>query len=558
MSRSKIKGKQVLMKTLSLLMAVFFTFGLITVAIPSEAYAAKKAKTEESFTVTSFKWEKKSADITLTAPDSFLQAKLTVKVKNSVKNSNCVAVTIENTKTKVKQTKHTGKSGGTVFFMFDSTKKNAGAWEVISVSAAKRTEKKVGTSPGYWDHWGKWNPPIDVIAVSYENLKTVKQKDKNGFNLLRGADTTLMLNISKSLLASEANASVSATLKDEKGKALANETIRFLLVPGNSPGRISSANKPTIVTARTNSSGIATVNVQVPRLPYDNYEFLGFTTSAYYEGKAKKYCVSQSTSVATSQPKEATAFVAAPIWDGHTGTRTFTSKLVVSGGPNDGKAVSGIPIEWIFWNRGSMHHTDDNAVTNASGETSTIWTLQQGDWLDYEVTLSSKLSSMLNTPYAPPATKTYQLTKQQGTKNYTVDWSKVILLGGSTGDAGNWFSASAASKAFITVASMEGILIGTDGAPLPQIGGVDPRTINCSIRSVEGGSGYLFQNQSIQFSLNATNTLPNASSNRKSVDSAARTSTKVEVIFTLPTFEHAFYQEYKYVPITQTVSKIFP
>jgi len=106
-----------LKKAFSLFMVTCLIFTLFAIAAPGEASAASA-----TFKIKSLKWAKKSADVTLVHKDSVMQIKHTVKLSNNIKGSNCVAVTIQNTKTKAKMTAHTGKNGGSVSFPIENKK----------------------------------------------------------------------------------------------------------------------------------------------------------------------------------------------------------------------------------------------------------------------------------------------------------------------------------------------------------------------------------------------------------------------------------------------------
>ncbi len=559
--QNKFVNKHVLTRVAALFMAMCLAFTMVSIAAPSVASAAPEtgevaAKASGTLKVNSLKWAKSSLDTTLIAKNAYLQAKLTVKVKNSMAGSNCVAVTIQNTKTKVKMTEHANKNGGSVYFMLQPTKKHIGTWKVISVSAAKRTQKNVGVRPGYWDPWGKWNPPTNIISTKYKNLKTVKVSKPN-LKVTRGAETKLTITSPKTILSSEKTIPLTATLKDAKGKAVVGKTVKFQV---NVDGATKN-DKPIIVSAKTNKKGVAKVNAKFKTVKHASDEYRALSVVAYFTGQAKKYCISESKSIKVKVPKPKTEFSVAPVWDGHTGQKTFTTKVVYSEGPTKGQPVAGVPIVWTFDEVGRTggYIQNETVNTDAQGVSSFTWTLGSGDWKDYDVNVSEQIRNRLDAPYAAPTAKTYRLTKQQGVINYTIDTSKLQLMAGSTGDGGNWFSAAASSRNNLTVTSAQNILVDSSGKPLPQIGIIDSSSnkLICSIKSTAGGNvgKYLIQNKAVEFSLNGTNSIPNKASNRFTGISGFTTTTQVEITLTLPEFANNLYPEYKFVPIAKTVTK---
>lgn len=543
--KERISGTRPLLRRAAVLVAACLVFAAVFCMTASEVQAA------ETFAITRLKWVKGTVDTTLKTESNPMNVKLKVGAINTVGQSNRIAVTIQNTKSKTKLTAYVGKTGGTATFELYNTKKHTGKWKIVSVSAVRLRTKVVGRVPGSWVN-GKWQSGFNVVSNTYKKLKTINTSEPS-LTVKCGAQTQLTLAAPSSVYASVTTVPLTATLKNDKGKPVAGQTVRFQLVPGRASKSTVTREDPAIlVSAVTDSKGVATVNAKVPQSAYSETEYRGFTTTAYYQGKAKKYCASESTARETTQPKEKTAFVLAPTWDGHTGARSFSVQLAIAEGERKGTPVAGVPVEWQFKTatNGELYHkVAEN--TNAEGFSTTAWSISK--WDDYDVLVNTQLSSMKSMPYAPPTPETFRIAKKQDTVGYTVNTSKFQLLGGLSADV-NWFAGSGASKAFGTLAGAEGVLVNAAGAPLPHVGTITPSKMTCTIQDASAGSAYLVQNKQIDFSLNARNVIPVTTASRFTVDAPARAATRVQVTLTLPTFTGLYNAEYVYVPLAQSVS----
>lgn len=546
--KKPIPRRPLLLKGIVMAALACFLFTAISLFPASAAQAATG-----TFQVTGLSWAKSKVDTTLKSKSNPMNVKLKISAINTISGSNKIAITIQNTKSKAKLTSYADKNGGTATFLFHNAKKHKGKWKVISVKAVKKGKKVIGKVPGYWQ-FGRWQPGTDLVK---DTSKTLYTETRSGpfITVKCGSQTKVTLSSPKSIYASAKTVTLKATLKNEKGKPVKGQKVKFQLVPGlESKNTITKSNKPIVVTAKTNSKGVATVKAKTPQVAYSNTAFRGFTTTVYYMGKAKKFCASESKAQETTQPKEKTAFVLAPTWDGHTGMRSFSVKLVVSSGSNKGKAVSGIPIDWRFKDArtGGMYH-QITTKTDSTGTAKTSWNVKE--WFDYDVMVNATLETMKKTPYVMPALKTYQIKKKTSIVKYTVNTSKVSLLGGND-PSGSWFTylSTAPGKAFITVAGAEGVLVDAAGKPLPHVGTTTKNKISCTIVSAAVGNAPLVQNKEVQFNLNAANKFPVATANKFPVDSGGRTATEVRVTLTLPTFTGLYNGEFQFEPMTPTVS----
>lgn len=447
------------MRLLSFIVVFFMIFTSAIVFNTSEVSAAPK----QALKITSLKWSKTSVDVTLRDSKALI-VKLNVKVKNTYKNSNKVKVVIQNTKTKKKMTAYTNKNGGKAEFAFDNAKKNIGNWKVISVSAIRQAKKKVATKPGYWGN-GIWYPSAPVMNVIDQNIKTVKpSKNTKVLKVKCGPRTKISLNTPSSVLASDTHVSVSVTLKTEKGKAINGATIKFQAVFDTVVnGKLAMNTK----SAKTNSKGVATVLIPIP-----DKNDREFKVSAFYEGKAKKYCAS-SAQKSVKRVKENTKFATGPAWDGRTGRKTFQVKLVVDGGKNNGKPVAGMPIDWSFSdaNRNNFPEMGFNAlnntatVTNAQGVATLTTNVTK--WLNYKVTVGVGTGYDQH-KYNRPKNASYNITRKETIKYYTIDPSKLSLTGSTDYNLDkNWFKLAAASKPFMRIYGAPGVFIDENGKPLP-------------------------------------------------------------------------------------------
>ena len=320
------------------MVATVFASGFIL--FPIEVQAASG-----SLKVTSAKWTNKSID---TTTKFNVVLKLKIKVKNTVSGSNKLEVTVRNSKTKKKISTYIGKNGGTARFSLTGNNLKAGTWKLFSVSAVKRS-----SSGSKWNsNTGRWEP-------TYQNkkLKTVN-RTKPSVKITRGVDTKLTLSMSSSVPADLKTVPISATLKTAKGKAVSGAKVTFLIANYKNNDPLNQNVKTTKATGTTNAKGVATVNVNVPRLPQGSYttELYGFAVAAQYTGKAKSYVASKSSVKGISQPKIKTRIVGTPVREGN--------KLKIKLETTDGRAVVGFPLVWqITGNRESTQYD----ITNAQG-----------------------------------------------------------------------------------------------------------------------------------------------------------------------------------------------
>ena len=460
MVTDKYYSRSKLMRLLSFIVVFFMIVTSAIVFNMSEVNAAPS----QALKITSIKWSKTSVDVTLRESKA-LTVKLNVKVKNTYKKSNRIKVVIQNINTKKKLTAYTNKKGGKVEFSLTNAKKDIGKWKVISVSAITQTKKTVGTKPGYWGN-GIWYPSVPLTQVVDKNLKTVKPSNNTKVLKVTCAPRSkTTLSVPGSVAASDTQIKLSATLKTEKGKSIAGETIKFQAVFDTvENGKLAIRSK----SAKTNSKGVATVVLSIPA---SNNR--GFKVSAFYNGKSKKYCAS-SAQKNVARVKENTKFISGPVWDGRTGTKTFQVKLVVNGGKNNGKPVVGMPIDWHFGNADKNNFPEmqftrlNNKATTTNAQGVATLTTNVTKWLNYKVVVG--VGTGRDDPkYNLPKDASYNITRKETIKYYTLDTSKLSLTGSGDYDLGtNWFAlTNPASKVNMRIYGAQGVFIDEKGNPLP-------------------------------------------------------------------------------------------
>ena len=552
-------------------MAFFMTlcliFTTVLVATPQEVLAAP----QNTMSVKSVKWGKKTVDTTLSSTYQQYNVSLNIKLTNTVKNCNSVLVTIQNTKTKKKMSAEVDKKGGTATFAFNNTKGHLGKWKVVSLQARKVTKRKSTTTPGYWFFFFYVPPKTTHYADKVTKLKTVNVKSSKTVSIICGQPTNLVVSTVRSIYASDKTTKISATLKTAKGKVVANKKICFQLTPN-----ITGA-KPLVVYATTDKKGVATVAAaKVPQHNYSEDSFSGFTVSAFFEGTKKKFCASVSKGVTVAQPKEKTQIVLAPVWDGHTGTRTFTTKVVVAEGKNKGLPVVGAPLTWDFVDAdrttdGYGYHDDASLKTNSAG----ISTLNKkiDKWINYKVSIfatSRAHLSMSDTAYRFPAKVTYTISRQQGTKYYSLDMSKISLLGPGDGIYKNtiWFDVdSTASKSRMRVYGAPGVFVDEKGMPLSAVPSVKTSTSKCTLEvispAIPTADKYIANGDLLDFvdgySMGTTFE-PDTISSEFGANSEQRKATEVKLTINLEPFVNSkAFPEFKYLPVSggTTLTKTF-
>ena len=499
--------------------------------------------------ITSLSWNKKSVDTTL-KPKT---VSVNVKVKNTYTKATKLKVVIQNTKTKQRLTKYIGKDGGKASFAFGNSKPDIGTWKVVSVSTLYQV-KEYGVKPGYWDSFGNYHQAVNTVTTIDKTLKTVAVSNSPKFKVVCGKRPKLSLGTPKSVIASDTQTKVTATLKTDKGKAIKGEKLTFKVV-------LNVYHGPTTWkgTARTNSKGVATVNIKIPK----NSDFY---VIAEYKGKAKKYCA-VSTNKRLFKTKENTKFAYGPSWDGHTGKKNFQVQLVVNGGKNNGKPVdqAGIPVNWTFYDKVTGHpemtFISGESKTNAQGIAKL--TVDVKKWLNYYVVVRVN-NSVASDKYNPPKDTEYNITRKQTIKYYTIDPSKLSLTGGYSYYP-DWFTVpnTSSAKRSPVIESSPGAFIDENGKPLSPLAtcvekAIKPTTYNIDILapttvlSVDSGEATFVDNWS-----GGDSDLIETSGN---MPVAYLDTTSLRVTFTLGEFGSDKYNpEFRYVPISgkSTIVKTF-
>ena len=503
-----------------------------------------------NLTVTSAKWNKKSIDTTLSkgSDDTSFRAVLNIKVKNTVAGSNKLLVTIQNTKTKAKMSAYAKANGGKITFIFSNTKKHTGPWKVTSVVAIKHSYKQGPWMNGYWTAYGTWNPGYYIKYDVNKKLKTIKVS-KPAITVKCGAYTKLSMTSPTSIYASQGTIPLTATLQTDKGKAIANQTVYFQLVSNT-----SASVKPIVVSAQTNSKGIATVDAKVPKMVYDDNEFKDFFVSAYFKGTAKKYCASVSKQTLVKQPKEKTKFVMVPTWDGHTGRKTFTTKVVFADGPKKDTPVANIPVCWsLYSSHSKLVEHQGMAKTNAAGVSTISFDIT--NWQDYYIVLSGDYSTDAEIYQRPPVQR-YDVKKQQYTVKYKIDWSKVQIQASGTATRVSWFSETASNdqRAFMSIVAENAIIDAATNQPLTGSGSHSPAFFYCKVEGMAPTVMTVDDNVYISMDLNKENTISSLSITANTAVKALR---KIKLTMYLPEFERYSNGETRYVPLNAEVSNIF-
>ena len=558
MEATRIPNKAALPIRVALAAAASFALVATSMVMAPAAEAASGG-----FSIKSLKWVKKSIDVTTTFAEATQQARLKVSVNNSVAGSNSTSVTIQNTKSKVKMTEDAFK--GTAVFAFKNTKKHAGKWKVISVAAVRKTTKTIGRTQGSWGASGQWIPGTNIVKTTRKVLRSISRSSPV-ITVTRGKETKLTLGaLPKSQWADEQTIAVKATLKDEKGKPVANQTVTFDLNVGT---HLSNWGYGTHIktTATTNSSGVAQVTSKVTQEPKGDTELDGFTVRAYFGGKAKKYCPSVSGTTPVAQPKPKTAFTVAPTWDGHTGQKEFSTRLTILEGKDKGKPLPGVGINWVFNDVGVTGGTpiiNRTTATDANGfaRTSVDWKPNSASWKDYDLQTHTAQagSSVFESPYQP-ATAKYTLKKQQGIKRYTVDMNQITVgstLGGAAAD--NWFDAPATYRDVLTLKSgTTGLILGEDGKAMSgDVEGTQNlkgAIFGVSIVALAGGTGASFGSGAdvgFRFERFTSNAV------RVNVPTGERAATQLRVTLTLPDFTSSGNPEYIYKPASPTAVRTY-
>jgi len=560
-TETMVQGRT-LLKRITVLFVVCVAFvAAFSLLTTNKAYAAKAKGT---FKVTSLKWKKSTVDATLSSSFYITNAELSVKAKNTVKGANCTTATIKNTKSGVMLTSYTKKSGGTIRFSMNQSSSYLGKWKVIKAAAAKRTVKQSGSVPGYWDGFGKWQPSVPIYTSSYKSIKSVK-KSKPILNVVKGKETKITIDAPKSLLVDEADVSFSATLKDDKGNPVAGNKINFLIL--DEADEFNANVKPNLVSGTTNSSGVVEVKGKIPK---DSWRVI---IKVIFPGAAKKYCASEN-STKVDMKKLKTEYVVVNEdnfgWDGHTGAKSFNIKLSIAEGKDKGKPLPGMATVWKFKYNDASRPEDVNKEafaseygkypkTNAEGIATESIAMKpnSADWSDYDVEVHPDAESFDKTIYLPPDMAKFTMKKKQGVKKYTIDLSKIKLMNRS-GDKDWFLETSLSQKNTMNMVSNGEMLLDESGNALTS---ATEGTFNTSstsdkifysAKSVTTGN-MIAANKAISYKAISLFDL----STPISVASADYNSTEILITFTLSEFENPTCAEYKYVPLTETVSKTF-
>lgn len=389
--------------------AVFLLSVTTVFAIP---FKQEVEASSGSIKVTQLTWGNKNVDSTLWTGSKNLVLK--VKATNRVAGSNYLDVTIQDVKTKKKMTQRISKNGGTLYYKVQPGNYQ---WKVLEVKAVKVAEKSRQWIPGKW-LGGQYIAGRYSITYTTKTLRkaalSAAQK-KNVCKVVVGDKTKVALSgIPASQLATKNNIKITATLKNSKGKALSGKTVQLI---ANS-GSVQYSKK-----VKTNAKGIATATVNVPKETKNLTHMAGFKVTAKFAGEARKHrAVSASKSV--TQPKEATKFSGKIEWDGHTGKKMFTMRVLT----NSGQAVANGPLEWKFagvQNVSSLWYTTTKTTKN--GYANAFLTMDKEQyWNDYKVTVTPTYA-WINLPYKQPAVYEQMIYRKSDELVYQVDTSKLQL-----------------------------------------------------------------------------------------------------------------------------------
>ncbi len=378
-------------------------------------------------------------------------------------------------------TQISGKNGGNAYFQMDSSKKNAGTWKVISVKSVKLSKTKTKWVPGKWlgGQWIEGYQGYKYSAKTLSTAKLTKAQKKAALKVIRGKGTKLALTAASSNYASKGTLDVKATLKDENGKPVKGAKVKFLARPGLKGKEAAYGVLTTTIT--TDSKGIAQGSIKVPRESSGEKSYRGFGVTATYGGAAKKYVASFSATKYITQPKEPAQLESNIEWDGHTGNKDFTMKVVST---DTKKPVEGVPVKWEFTESGKTAVAFTvSADTNKDGVATAKVLLEPTEWNDWSITVTA---GEIHSPYIVAKSKTATVKKKQRTVKYTFNKNKVSLLNHAGKD---WLKLdTAASRSTVYLyGSPDVITVGSSSAPtLPTSFSSDPFTYK--ITSASGKS----------------------------------------------------------------------